>query len=155
MSTEDNFKRQERKAYRMVIILFSLFFVFIAGSFLHSKIKTYFGGNQSHTNKAAGTTIESGIKNGIHMRTGLIAAQGFMTVVNNCTSCHSSKIIIQNRMNKESWNTTIKWMQETQSLWDLGKNQEIIVNYLTNNYPIEDKGRRENLLDIYWYELEN
>jgi len=76
-------------------------------------------------------------------------------VVNNCTSCHSSKLIIQNRMNTESWNATIKWMQETQNLWPLGKNQEVIVNYLVTNYPPKAKGRRENLSNIDWYELED
>jgi hypothetical protein len=41
------------------------------------------------------------IENGIHVRTGLIEAEGLMTVVNNCTNCHSSKLVIQNRMNEE------------------------------------------------------
>lgn len=93
------------------------------------------------------------IENGIHVRTGLVEGEGLMTVVNNCTSCHSSKIIIQNRMDTDGWNSTIEWMQETQNLWDLGKNQEVIVNYLVTNYPLKDKGRREILSDIEWYEL--
>ena len=76
-----------------------------------------------------------------------------MTVVNNCTNCHSSKLVIQNRMNKERWDATIKWMQETQNLWDLGENQAVIVNYLVANYPPVDKGRRENLSNITWYKL--
>jgi hypothetical protein len=46
-------------------------------------------------------------------------------------------------------------MQETQNLWDLGKNQEIIVNYLVKNYPPVAKGRRMALSEIEWYELEN
>ncbi|NNJ54771.1 MAG: monoheme cytochrome C [Bacteroidia bacterium] len=95
------------------------------------------------------------IENGIHVRTGLVDAEGLMTVVSNCTSCHSAKIIIQNRMTAERWNETIKWMQETQNLWDLGKNQEIIVNYLVANYPVKKKGRRMKLENIEWYELEN
>ena len=78
-----------------------------------------------------------------------------MTVVNNCTNCHSAKLVIQNRMNKERWLATIKWMQETQGLWDLRDNQEIIVNYLVTNYPPIEKGRRENLTNIEWYEIEN
>ena len=56
-------------------------------------------------------------------------------------------------MSEERWNATIRWMQETQNLWDLGPNQEIIVNYLVTNYPVEDKGRRENLTNIEWYDL--
>jgi hypothetical protein len=98
---------------------------------------------------------ENIIENGIHLRTGFVYAEGLMTVINNCTNCHSAKLVIQNRMSKEHWNETIRWMQETQKLWDLGLNQEIIVNYLVTNYPVEDTGRRENLTNILWYDLEN
>lgn len=93
------------------------------------------------------------IENGIHLRTGLIDDEGLMTVVANCTACHSAQLVTQNRMNEERWNATIRWMQETQNLWDLGDNQEIIVNYLVRNYPPIEKGRRENLKNIEWYEL--
>jgi malonyl CoA-acyl carrier protein transacylase len=93
------------------------------------------------------------IENGIHVRTGLVDAVGLMTVVNNCTNCHSAKLVTQNRMNKERWVSTIRWMQETQNLWDLGPNEEVIVNYLVTNYPPSKKGRRENLIDIEWYDL--
>ncbi|WP_233195870.1 hypothetical protein [Aquimarina sp. MAR_2010_214] len=53
---------------------------------------------------------EDHIENGIHIRTGLVDAEGLMTVVYNCTNYHSAKIVTQNRMNAERWNTTIKWM---------------------------------------------
>ncbi len=95
------------------------------------------------------------IENGIHLRTGLVEAEGLMEVVNNCTNCHSALLITQNRMNEERWVATIRWMQETQNLWDLGKNEEIIVNYLVENYPPVKKGRRANLQNIEWYELED
>ncbi|MEP2935206.1 MAG: monoheme cytochrome C [Gilvibacter sp.] len=95
------------------------------------------------------------IEDGIHLRTGLIDAQGLMTVVNNCTNCHSAKLVTQNRMSAERWNATIRWMQETQNLWDLGGNQEIIVNYLVTNYPVQDIGRRATLTNIEWYDLED
>jgi cytochrome c1 len=98
---------------------------------------------------------EDSIENGVHVRTGFVAAEGLMTVVNNCTNCHSAKLVTQNRMTKERWVATIKWMQETQNLWDLGKNQEIIVNYLAVNYAPNKKGRRQILTNIDWYELEN
>ena len=98
---------------------------------------------------------EDRIENGIHVRTGLIEAEGLMEVVYNCTNCHSSKLVIQNRMNKERWIATIRWMQETQNLADLGLNEEIIVNYLVTNYPPVKKGRREILSSIEWYNLEN
>jgi cytochrome c1 len=93
------------------------------------------------------------IENGIHIRTGFIDDVGLMTVVNNCTTCHSSKLVIQNRMNTDRWNATIKWMQKTQNLWELGPNQKIIVDYLVKNYPPIEKGRRASLTNINWYEL--
>ena len=98
---------------------------------------------------------EDKIENGIHVRTGFIDDIGLMTVVNNCTNCHSSKLVIQNRMNADRWNATIKWMQETQNLWQLGDNQKIIVDYLVKNYPPIDTGRREGLTNIAWYELKD
>lgn len=101
------------------------------------------------------TSLKKGIENGIHIESGLIDAEGLMVVVNNCTNCHSAKLLIQNRMNAERWNATIKWMQETQNLWDLGENQDVIVNYLVTNYPPKKKGRREPLSDIEWYVLED
>ena len=96
---------------------------------------------------------EDKIETGIHLSTGFIDASGLMTVVNNCTNCHSSKLVIQNRMNADRWNATIKWMQETQNLWQLGDNQKVIVDYLVKNYPPIDKGRREGLTNIIWYDL--
>jgi len=93
------------------------------------------------------------VENGIHVKTGLIAKDGYQTVVSNCTACHSAKLVMQNRMNEARWNSTIKWMQETQNLWDLGDNQKIIVDYLVKNYPIEKVGRRHALNNINWYDL--
>lgn len=98
---------------------------------------------------------EDKIENGIHVRTGFVDDKGLMETVNNCTNCHSSKLVIQNRMSKERWIATIRWMQETQNLWDLGGNEEIIVNYLAKNYAPTKKGRRGNLTNINWYQLED
>ena len=94
------------------------------------------------------------IKDGIHVSTGLIANEGVMLVVQNCTSCHSSKMITQNRATKEGWRSMIKWMQQTQNLWDLGANEEKIIDYLAANYPPQKKGRRAILKNIEWYELD-
>ncbi len=95
------------------------------------------------------------IENGIHVRTGFVEGDGLMLVVNNCTNCHSAKLVTQNRMSKERWTSTIRWMQETQNLWDLGKNEEPILNYLATHYAPTQKGRRQNLDNIEWYELDN
>ncbi len=95
------------------------------------------------------------IENGIHVRTGLIEAEGLQAVINNCTNCHSAQLVMQNRMDKDRWISTIRWMQRTQNLWELGDQEEIIVNYLIENYPPRKKGRRQALNDIQWYKLEN
>lgn len=157
MSKEEDFKKYLKKTSRLLVLLFMLF-LFTASILVYYTINPAFFDFQSKQDTIVSVPIEAvdedRIENGIHVRTGLIDAEGLMTVVNNCTNCHSSKIILQNRMNTERWNATIKWMQETQNLWDLGKNQEIIVNYLVTNYPIKDKGRRDNLSNIDWYELE-
>ena len=96
---------------------------------------------------------EDKIVNGIHIKTGFIDAEGLSVVINNCTNCHSAKLVTQNRMNADRWNATIKWMQETQNLWDLGDDQKIIVDYLVQNYPVIEKGRRDVLTNIEWYEI--
>ena len=85
---------------------------------------------------------------------GLLEADGVNLVVKNCTGCHSSKLIAQNRMNLEGWKSTIIWMQQTQNLWDLGEDEEAILAYLATNYAPNQKGRRTNLQDIEWYDLE-
>jgi len=48
----------------------------------------------------------------------------------------------------------IRWMQQTQNLWDLGEDEEAIVTYLATYYAPEQKGRREVLTNIEWYNLE-
>lgn len=96
------------------------------------------------------------VENGIHIQTGLIAATGFDQVSANCTVCHSAKLITQNRASREGWSQMIDWMQETQGLWDLGKDRTIILDYLAKHYKPLEKGRRENIdvAEIEWYILE-
>lgn len=94
------------------------------------------------------------IQDGIHIETGLIDDAGLELVIQNCTGCHSSRLITQNKMSLEGWSSTIKWMQETQNLWDLGENEQPILSYLATNYAPQKKGRRVKLENIEWYELE-
>jgi hypothetical protein len=93
------------------------------------------------------------IVNGIHVRTGFVEGQGLMTVVSHCTACHSASLVTQNRMNREGWEQTIRWMQKTQNLWDLGANEAVILDYLSTHYAPQKKGRRQNLVNLEWYEL--
>jgi hypothetical protein len=154
---EDAFRKQVKKVHRLLALLFVLF-VIAGGGIISYMVNPNILDFMSKSETVAIAPVEvdeDRIENGIHVRTGLIDAEGLMIVVNNCTNCHSSKLVTQNRMNAERWNATIKWMQETQNLWDLGRNQEVIVNYLVTNYPPKAKGRRAVLTDIDWYELED
>ncbi|WP_411895968.1 monoheme cytochrome C [Winogradskyella sp. A2] len=156
MGKEPSFNSQVRSIYQLLMVLF-LLFVIAGGSLIYYVNNPGAFSFKKKSNNLVAIPIEDDsdrIENGIHLRTGLIEAEGLMTVVNNCTNCHSAKLVTQNRMSADSWNSTIKWMQETQNLWDLGGNQEIIVNYLVANYPPIAKGRRMILTNVDWYELE-
>lgn len=89
-----------------------------------------------------------------------IASSGFVNdigvsqVIQHCTQCHSSRLVTQNRLSEAGWKATIEWMQETQNLWDLGKNEERIIAYLAKNYGPTKKGRRQPIKGIEWYELD-
>jgi len=140
-------KKAERLAYSGLFLMgISIGLLFLK---IYDPTLSIFEGKQ----EIAEVIDEDLIENGIHVRTGFVDDVGLMTVVNNCTNCHSSKLVIQNRMNEDRWNATIKWMQETQNLWPLGDNQKIIVDYLVKNYPPIEKGRRASLTNINWYEL--
>jgi len=156
MEDQDKFKSGIRSIYRLLSTLMVLFVITALGIIYLINDPTLSFFKEVETTEYVQLEAEDDfdkIENGIHVRTGFKDAEGLMTVVNNCTNCHSAQLVIQNRMNEERWIATIRWMQETQNLWDLGKNEEIIVNYLVENYPPKKKGRREILSNIDWYEL--
>ncbi|MCB9235837.1 MAG: monoheme cytochrome C [Bacteroidia bacterium] len=93
------------------------------------------------------------IVDGMDITNGLIVADGYEVVKANCTGCHSGKLISQNRMTRERWLSSIRWMQETQKLWDLGGNEGPILDYLELNYAPEQFGRRMPLEVAEWYEI--
>ena len=95
------------------------------------------------------------VVDGIHVRTGLYDDPNLNLMIANCTSCHSSKLIIQNKATREGWETMIKWMQKTQGLGDLGNSEPIILDYLEKYYAPKETGRRKNLdvEKIKWYVL--
>ncbi len=151
----EEFRKQVKRLAGMLITFLLLIVLFLGGL-------VYF---QNHPEELQFNTpkeqlvevseeIDDSIENGIHVRTGFVLDEGMELVIQNCTSCHSAKLVTQNRMSKEGWESTIQWMQETQNLWDLGANQEAITAYLTKNYGPVAKGRRQNLKDIDWYPLE-
>lgn len=96
------------------------------------------------------------IKDGKDVETGLADGEGLLVVKGTCTACHSSQLVLQNRFTRERWHEVIKWMQETQGLWDLGENEAVILDYLAEHYaPDAFRGRRKPLENIDWYVLEN
>lgn len=87
---------------------------------------------------------------------GFIAKGDYILAVAHCTSCHSSELVTQNRATKEGWQEIIWWMQKTQKLWDLGKDEKKIVDYLATYYAPQEIGRRSNLMlrESDWYVIE-
>ena len=96
------------------------------------------------------------VENGIHVASGLVYTDNFDIIRANCTACHSGKLVAQNRATREGWEQMIRWMQQTQGLWDLGKNEPIILDYLAKYYAPKEVGRRANIdiAKVEWYILE-
>lgn len=95
------------------------------------------------------------VVDGIHVQTGLAYGEGFDIVRGTCTACHSAKLVTQNRATREGWQQMIRWMQETQGLWDLGDNEPIVLDYLAKYYAPQETGRRANLdvAEVEWFIL--
>ncbi|WP_104696908.1 MULTISPECIES: hypothetical protein [unclassified Helicobacter] len=87
----------------------------------------------------------------IDQETGLKIADGFEEVKTNCTVCHSAQLFTKAKGNREEWLASIRWMQATQGLWEFDpKTEDIILNYLSTNYPqTNDSKRRPLLKDKY------
>lgn len=97
-----------------------------------------------------------GIKDGIDVATGFVAEGDYMIVRAHCTACHSSKLVLQNRATRDGWKEMIRWMQATQKLWDLGENEDKILDYLSTYYAPTEQGRRAPLKIAAsdWYQIE-
>lgn len=152
---ENNFDKQIKALARMLSAFFGLLLVFAGGLFYLKEHPNAFEKNSVPKALPVTQTEEDydKVENGIHIATGFVDDDHMELVIQNCTNCHSAKLVTQNRMSEAGWKATITWMQETQNLWDLGVNEEKIIAYLAKNYAPNQKGRRQNLSDIEWYEL--
>lgn len=75
----------------------------------------------------------------IDERTQLVIDEGFETVAGTCTSCHSGRLIAQNRGTRADWEEMMRWMQKHHNLWKLeAKKREVILAYLAKNYGIDE-----------------
>ena len=82
----------------------------------------------------------------IDKETGLVVDTGFETVKRNCTPCHSARLVTQNRMDRDDWLRTIRWMQKTQNLWQFApETEKEILDYLAKHYAPLPQYRRPPL----------
>lgn len=152
--------------YQALIFLISMCLIMSIGVIAHTlwgdtlagwlaKEPVFAQSNQSSRSESD-PAEEDRIENGIHVATGLVVAEGFEVVRATCTACHSAKLVTQNAATREGWEEMIRWMQRTQGLWELGDKEEVILDYLAENYAPEEVGRRANLdvEAIEWYILE-
>ena len=141
------------KPFNRLLALIGLLMIFIIVQFVNPDLlKPQAEGE--FTQLTVEVDAEDLIENGIHVSSGLIVDEGYELVLNTCSGCHSLKLVTQNKGNKADWKEVIVWMQETQKLWDLGPTEGPIIAYLAKNYGQSKKGRRMNLENIEWYELE-
>lgn len=79
----------------------------------------------------------------INPDTGLIVDKNSELVEANCLACHNSALITNMHANKEAWLATIRWMQESEGLWEIpADDEEKILNYLTKHYGEKYNTRR-------------
>ncbi len=151
---EDSFRKQIKQLGQLLLVFGCLLVLFISSMF-YLKEHPHILQSQDAYESVDGTNehLLVELDEETISKSGFVNEPGVSQVIQNCTQCHSAKLVTQNQMSEEGWISTITWMQETQNLWDLGNNQEIIVAYLAKNYGPDQKGRRENLTDINWYEL--
>ncbi|MDN6180538.1 MAG: hypothetical protein L0I84_05970 [Halomonas subglaciescola] len=78
--------------------------------------------------------------------TGLIKAPGWQATKANCTVCHSARLVTQNSGSRAHWKSLIRWMQDTQGLWQFQPEMEAtILDYLASNYGPKEDARRPPL----------
>ena len=99
---------------------------------------------------ATGLTV---VADSVDKQTGLLMAPGYILVKEKCMRCHSPKLITDKRATRDGWLATIRWMQQTQGLENLGKAEPEILDYLAKHYAPTYEGRRPPLKNIKWYKL--
>lgn len=152
---QQKFRKKVMRIYYALSVFFGLLLLLSAGLVYISVNPSVLIPSPKTNNNVYVDIDPNRIENGIHLATGFKDDDGLQVVISQCTPCHSAKLVTQNRATKEGWISIIRWMQDTQKLWDLGANEDIVVSYLAKNYAPENTGRRAILTDIEWYELEN
>ena len=141
-----------------LFFIITAFIILISSPYLTNwKFEQYSTDELSKRTQERSSTYQyrSKVVNGLDVETGMVYDDNFALVKATCTSCHSSKLIIQNRATREGWKEMIRWMQETQGLPDLGTVEPKVLDYLAAHYAPKNIGRRSNLdiEKIEWYVL--
>lgn len=80
---------------------------------------------------------------------GLIIDENVELIENNCLACHNANLIINMNANREAWLTTIRWMQDSEGLWEIPADDENkILDYLTKHYGEKYNTRRRLPLPV-------
>ena len=152
---QSEFLKKTKKIYVIVVLFFVLILSGTAGliyKIINPSILVFNETSEEEYIEKEGSDI---IENGIHVATGFKNDKNLNLVIASCTPCHSAKLVTQNRATKDGWISIIRWMQDTQNLWDLGENEDLITEYLAKHYGPDEKGRRTTLTNIEWYDLED
>jgi hypothetical protein len=84
-----------------------------------------------------------GVAADIDETSGLIIAPGWENVRAHCGGCHSHALVTQQRADRQTWLGMIRWMQDSQNLWQFQPDTEAqILDYLAENYPPQPDQRR-------------
>ncbi len=112
--------------------------------------------NEINYNGVKSSDNNSSSADSLHVVGGFIAEGDYLLAIKHCTSCHAAELVVQNRASREGWEQLIRWMQRTQKLWDLGEDEDAVLNYLATYYAPKDIGRRANvqLSSSDWYYIE-
>jgi hypothetical protein len=79
----------------------------------------------------------------IDKSSGLIKSPGWQHVRAHCGGCHSHALVTSQRADRKTWQEIIRWMQETQNLWQFQPEVETqILDYLAASYPPQPNRRR-------------
>ena len=91
----------------------------------------------------ASTLAQESEEKPIDRRTRLVVDVGLDEVKARCLECHTTRLILQARADREQWIGMIRWMQETQGLETIPPEEEaVILDYLVENYGIEAQRHR-------------
>ncbi|ECL3339826.1 monoheme cytochrome C [Campylobacter jejuni] len=85
----------------------------------------------------------------INPDTGLIINPDSPLVEANCLACHGSNLITNMHASRKAWLAAIRWMQDSEGLWEIEpEDEEKILNYLEKYYGEKYDTRRRIPLAI-------